>query len=70
MQKILERHIGSLGDKYEKTYALLILNFAPIKKFDIYNKNYNYWIELSTVNCIIHNDRNSPLPAMSKSNMD
>ena len=62
--------MGSLGDGYEKTYALLIYNFAPIKKFDIYDKNYSCGIELSTLNCIIHNDRNSPLPAMSKSNLD
>ena len=62
--------MGSLGDGYEKMYVQLILNFAPIKKFDIYDKNYSCGIELYTLNCIIHNDRNSPLPAMSKSNMD
>ena len=62
--------MGSFGDGYEKTYALLILNFAPIKKFDIYDNNYSCGIKLSTLDCIIYNDRNSPLPAMSKSNMD
>ena len=31
----------SLGDGYEKTYAPLILNFSPIKKFDNYDKNYS-----------------------------
>ena len=30
--------MGRLGDAYEKTYAHLILNFALIKKFDIYDK--------------------------------
>ena len=62
--------MGSLGDGYEKTQAPLILNFAFIKKFDIYDKNYSCGIERSTLDCIIHNDRNSPLSAMSKSNMD
>ena len=60
----------SLDDGYDKTYAPLILNFAPIKKFDIFDKNYSCGIELSTLDCLIHNYRNSPLPAMSKSNMD
>ena len=60
----------SLGDGYDKPYALLILNFAPIKKFDIYDKNYSYGIKLSTLDCMIHNDRNCPFPAMYKSNMD
>ena len=41
IQKIDERHMGSLGDGYEKTYEALIPNFAPIKKFDIYDKNYS-----------------------------
>ena len=62
--------MGSLGDVYEKTYAPLTLNFATMKKFDIYENNYSCGIELSTLDCIIHNDRNSPFPAMSKSNMD
>ena len=62
--------MGSFGDGYEKTYAPLILNFAFIKKFDIYDKIYSCGIELSTLDCIIYNDRNSFLPAMSKSNMN
>ena len=62
--------MGSFGDWNDKMYALFILNFALIKKFDIYDKNYSCGIELFTLNCIIHNDRNSLLPAMSKSNID
>ena len=57
--------MGSLGDGYEETYAPLILNFAFNKKFDMYDKNYSCEIELSTLNYIIHNDRNSFFPAIS-----
>ena len=33
--------MGDLCDKYNKTYITLIRNFAPIKTFDIFDKNYS-----------------------------
>ena len=60
----------SFGDGYEKTNLPLILNFANIKKLELYDKTHSCGIELTTFDCIIHNDKNSSYPAMSKSNMD
>ena len=65
----MERHTTGFDDKYEKTDTPMIFSFTPIKQFDIHNVNYSCGIELSSFDCIIHNDLNSLLPAMSKTNM-
>ena len=69
-QTILKLSTACLAEGYEKTDTPMIFSFTSIKHFDINHVNYRYGIELLSFDCIIHNDRNSHFPAMSKTNMN
>ena len=66
----MERRTACLADGNKKTYAPMILTFACIYKINIQYVNYCCCIELSCLNCIIHNDRNSFVSTMPKTTMD